>query len=495
MNMKLSGQMTLKINEENIKNLKNNNNLGRSERSKKATRIRKKLKCKKFRIRLGKDFVKTNEPLNKKDRRELLKDKDLIRELMKIIKKYFPQLMPLLSKLTDKRNKSYIKYNIRTIITTRLFALICGITTMTGINSNFSKEKAIKNLSEICDQELEEIPDWQTIQDVIEQLDIEEIKDIRKYLVKSLIRSKMFDKYRYNGAFQLLVDATGVSAHDYNLHGNCISRKRTDKKTGKEKIKYYKQVLEAKIVVSNIVISLDTEWIENSTINTEKQKQDCEINAFKRMAPRIKKEYPKMKFIVTGDALYATTSMIDICKEFKWNYIFNLKKKKLKNVYEKFEDNINYKNETTKKNYYLSNGIKFNGNILNVIRYEEYQNDKLVVFNYITDLKVNDHKIETIVAMGRRRWKIENEGFNEQKNGTFCISHLCSRNENALKIHYYLIQIAHIIRQLLDNGSILLRNMKFKTKKEVSAHLTLTLTNKHTNLTDLDLNFQLRFVN
>ena len=39
--------------------------------------------------------------------------------------------------------------------------------------------------------------------------------------------------------------------------------------------------------------------------------------------------------------------------------------------------------------------------------------------------------------MGRRRWKIENEGFNEQKNGTFCISHLCSRNENALKIHYY----------------------------------------------------------
>ena len=77
--------------------------------------------------------------------------------------------------------------------------------------------------------------------------------------------------------------------------------------------------------------------------------------------------------------------------------------------------------------------------------------------------------------MGRRRWKIENEGFNEQKNGTFCISHLCSRNENALKIHYYFIQIAHIIRQLLDNGSIMLRKMKIKTKKRSKrTHITIT---------------------
>ena len=81
-------------------------------------------------------------------------------------------------------------------------------------------------------------------------------------------------------------------------------------------------------------------------------------------------------------------------------------------------------------------------------------------------MKVNDHNIESIVAMGRRRWKIENEGFNEQKNGTFCISHLCSRNENALRIHYCFIQIAHIIRQLLKYGSKLLKEMRLKTKKK-----------------------------
>ena len=120
--------------------------------------------------------------------------------------------------------------------------------------------------------------------------------------------------------------------------------------------------------------------------------------------------------------------------------------------------------------------------------------DKLCTFNYITDLKVNNLNIEDIVAMGRSRWKIENEGFNEQKNGTFCITHLCSRNENALRIHYYFIQFAHILRQLLEYGSILLRSMRLKTKKEVSSNITNQLTSLLiSDLNNLETKFQLRF--
>ena len=477
--------------EELKKEIEESKKLGRSQRRKKERELQKKYNDSSIRILSNKTFTK-GESLTRTERRNLVKDKNLLKELVKIINKYFPMLNTLLEKLTDKRHQSYIKYNIKTLILTKLFALLCGITSMNEINSNFNKETAIDNLSKICNQELDEVPDWQTIQDVIEELSIDEIRNIRKYMVKALIRSKMFDKYKYNDAFQLLVDATGISSHNYNLNGNCITKKS---KNGV--IKYYKQVLEAKIVVGNIVISIDTEWIENEDMLTEKKKQDCEINAFKRMAPRIKKEYPKLKFIVTGDALYATSPMIDICKNNKWNYIFNLKAKRLKQVYEEFEDDIKYINETTKDNYYLSCGIKFKNHIFNVIRYEEKQlvkgKEQLVTFNYITDLKVNDYRIEEIVTMGRRRWKIENEGFNEQKNGTFKISHLCSRNENALKIHYYLIQIAHIIRQLLDNGSILLRSIKIKTKKEVSSHILTMLTSHNLNLNNTENNFQLRF--
>ena len=274
--------------------------LPRSQRRKKERELQRKYNDKSIRILSNKTFTKS-ESFNRDDKREIAKDTNLFLEVTKIIKKYIPQLSRLISELTDKRNKSYIKYNMKVIIYTKLFALICGITTMTEISNvnTFATKEAIENLSIFCEDKLNDIPDWQTIQDVIEQLDIQEIENIRKSIVKGLIRSKMFYKYRYKDKYyQLVVDATGVSTHDYNLNDNCIIKKS---KNGV--LKYYKYVLEAKLVFGDIVISLDTEWIENGQIKNENEKQDCEINAFKRMAPRIKKNYPKMKFIITGDKL------------------------------------------------------------------------------------------------------------------------------------------------------------------------------------------------
>ena len=467
--------------------IKESQNLPRSQRRKKERKLQKKYKDKTIRIKYGKTFKKS-EGLSRKQKREIMKDKDFLKELLKIIKKYFPQLTSMFSSLTDKRHKSYITYKMRTIIMTRLLALLCGITTMTEINNEFNSEQAIANLSKICNQNLKEIPDWQTIQDVIEQLDYNEIDNIRKYMFKALIRSKMLDKFRYDGYIQLIVDATGLTALDYNLNGNCLTRTRDGK------IKYYKYVLEAKVVFFNMVISIDSEWIENTNSNTEKEKQDCEVKAFKRMAPRIKSNYPKLKFIITGDALYATNPMMDICDNYNWKYIFNLKPDRLKEVASQFEGNIKLENETILSNYYLSTNIYHKKHCLNAIKYEELQNNKLVSFRYVTNLNINNDNIKDIVSMGRRRWKIENEGFNEQKNGTFNISHLCSRFDNALKIHYLFIQIAHTIRQLLELSSLVYKEVKkFVTKKEISQKLINTLISSSITNLELETNFQLRF--
>ena len=77
----------------------------------------------------------------------------------------------------------------------------------------------------------------------------------------------------------------------------------------------------------------------------------------------------------------------------------------------------------------------------------------------------------------------------------FHISHLCSRFENALKIHYLFIQIAHAIRQLLEYGFASVKKIKrFMTKKEISKSIINSLISSTiTNLESSDLNFQLRF--
>ena len=56
---------------------------------------------------------------------------------------------------------------------------------------------------------------------------------------------------------------------------------------------------------------------------------------------------------------------------------------------------------------------------------------------------------------GRMRWKIENQGFNVQKNGGYELKHVYTNNPTSAKILYYLLQIAHMIQQLLYNGSLI----------------------------------------
>ena len=97
--------------------------------------------------------------------------------------------------------------------------------------------------------------------------------------------------------------------------------------------------------------------------------------------------------------------------------------------------------------------------------------------------------------MGRKRWKIENEGFNIQKNGTFDIGHLYSKNATAIKVHYLMIQIAHIIRQMLEKGNIGLKEEIKEQKikiKEISLQIKKTLTSIPISLVNAS-STQLRF--
>ena len=71
------------------------------------------------------------------------------------------------------------------------------------------------------------------------------------------------------------------------------------------------------------------------------------------------------------------------------------------------------------------------------------------------------------MAAGRSRWKIENRGFNQQKNLRYDIEHANSHNYTAMKNHYLLVQITDIIRQLYENGSAIFKSIKKKGKRKI----------------------------
>ena len=378
--------------------------------------------------------------MNRKEKRKIKKEINIFEDVVNIIKQYFPQLTQKLEELTDVRHQSYVEYKMSVITVTRLLGLLCGIKSMRETTEKFNTEETIINISKLLEIELEELPHYDTINNVFEKIDIKQLRKIQKYMVNRLIRSKMFDKYRYKGKyFQIVIDGTGITSFKERHCKHCL-KKTYNKGEENEYSIYYHYVLEAKLVVGDIVISIDSEFVENEDENVEKQ--DCEIRAFYRMAERIKAEYPKLPILISGDALFCVEPVVKICKENKWEYIIRLKEERLKLLGEEIEG--------------LEKAEK-----------------------------------EEIVHYGRQRWKIENEGFNIQKNGTFDIGHIYSKNYNAMKAHYFFIQFAHTIRQLLEKGLKYIAEIKMSIK-EVSAAITQTLTQNLTNLTE-HKKIQLRF--
>lgn len=431
--------------------------------------------------------------VNRKEKRELMKDKSLVCSLYNIIDKYLPRLFIMFENLFDARQKGKVTYSMKSICVTRLFALLCGISSMNSLTNKFNNDNTIYNLSKIINENLSDLPHYDTINDVFDDLNIDELRKIQKYIAYSLIRSKMFDKFRYNGKFQILVDGTGLVTFNYKHCDHCIVKSHKD-----GTFTYEHNVLEAKIVFDKFVLSIDSEFIENpdeSVINIKKQ--DCEMNAFKRMAARIKKNFPKLNFIITADALYASGPFIKLCLDNNWDYIFRLKSDKLKSVNQDFEGIISLKSGSSLENYFLVKNYLYNKYTFNIVRFIETspptKNNKDKIFTYITNITINDNNIEKIITMGRLRWKIENEGFNNQKNIYFNINHMCSLNYNAMKVHYFFQQFAHTIRQLLDYGSIITVCFQYKIK-EISFTILNELISHTIKLTE-NKSFQLRFNN
>ena len=117
------------------------------------------------------------------------------------------------------------------------------------------------------------------------------------------------------------------------------------------------------------------------------------------------------------------------------------------------------------------------------------KNQKSTSFMFITSLQITKNNYYEIVLFGRRRWKIENQGFKAQKSKVLNIEHCYTFDSNGTKAHYYFIQIAHLLLTILYYGSSIIKKLK-ESKVEISNLIYQELL-KIQKL-DLDQGFQIR---
>ena len=124
------------------------------------------------------------------------------------------------------------------------------------------------------------------------------------------------------------------------------------------------------------------------------------------------------------------------------------------------ENRAEIKDKNIIQNYNWVNGISYRRPVFDILECNESKvSSKGEILNtrfvWVTNLLVSKNNFSKIARGGRLRWKIENEGFNVQKNRGFNLEHPYSQNEIAMKNFYLLLQIAYIISQLMEKGSLL----------------------------------------
>ena len=417
--------------------------------------------------------------MKKADKRQKKnKDKGIVGFAM-IQNHFFEELKFWIEAMNDPRHSSYTMYTQSDLIYMGIMKNICSIESMRQMEEQFNEDECIKNLSLLSGhKDLNEIPHYDTLNNYLERLEPEELSEVRRKMVKSLIRGKQFYKGRLlNKYWRVIIDGTGLFYFKEKHCENCLCTVRTNEDGEKVKM-YYHKVVEAKLVLSeNIIISLGTEFIENE--NEDVNKQDCETNAAKRLLERIKSEYPRLNICIQGDALYATEPMMELCRNNGWQYIFTHKETRQKLLSECYEWIAGGNGKTEIKNIskelgigaYINNVSETAGKKekMNVYEYSYINKDeKNIRFKWIASIELSKKNIKEMINAGRGRWMIENEGFNNQKNGLYRIEHLNSKNSNAMKNHYMLTQLADILMQLYLAWNPLLRQINLSIKNTSS---------------------------
>jgi hypothetical protein len=374
-----------------------------------------------------------------------------------------------------------------------------GIRSMRQMDDAFNTDECIENVYKALGAAPKEsLPHHDTLNDYLELLGVKELEGIRDYMANRLLSGRALEKYRLpNKKWAVIIDGTGLFTFHEKHCGHCLRREITNPKTGEKKTIYMHHVLEAKLLAGGMVFSLESEFIENESEDVEKQ--DCELNAFYRIAAKIKQKYPRLPICIIGDSLYACEPVFKLCENNRWDFLIRFKDGSIPTLAREIEALAKIEGALKQDRggtcQYV-NGVATAYREVGFLSQEETTKNRGRQFVFITSIKVTNGNAPALAEAGRARWKIENEGFNIQKNHRCFIEHACSENYNAMKNHYLLAQIAEILMQLYENSAELFKAAKHGVK-EISSLLLESLRTRlltDEDIKNLTLPIQIRFV-
>lgn len=385
---------------------------------------------------------------------------------------FWPELGRWLDALPDTRCGPCIEYDKRFLVWWGLLLFCCKLGSRRQLDFDLrdATTQVLANTNRLAGTRQATLPVHDTLDHFLGHVGSAPLAALRTQMVRWLIRMKVVDGARLLGRVVVAIDGTGHLHFSRRHCPQCLVRHHATHDV------YLHMVEEAKLVgPGGLALSVGTAFIENADLPSptgragEDWKQDCELTAFKRLAPTLKHAHPQTPFCVTNDALYACAPAIRVVEAQGWAYVFTFKPGHLRAAWEEFQTVLALCPEHTlrvtlpdgtRQVYRWAAGVKADDAgrrpySFNALQCEETRNGTTTTFAWMTNLPVSRDTVVSIAMKGgRRRWTIE-EGFNLQKNSELNLEHAYSIDPDRLKAYYYLLQIAHMMLQLLEQGSVL----------------------------------------
>jgi hypothetical protein len=389
---------------------------------------------------------------------------------------FFGGWRELFKGVRDGRNLELIRYPLEGLLSTGVLMYLFRLGARRQINYQLRGNAPSQAKFEAW-FEVDQVPHGDTLNYAFRRIAPAEVQEVVCRMVATLIRKKVMYRWRLYGNFLLAIDGTGVLTFRARHCHYCLTKKLNNG----ERL-YYHPVLEAKLVTANgFAFSLMTEFIENT--DPQADKQDCELKAFYRLSRRVKARFPHLPICLLLDGLFAGGPTFQLCHDYGWRYMITLQNADLPQVHRTYDllrsqtpqnhKQIRLGSQQITQEYHWARQIDYvdsqdRHHMLNIVTCEESKPAGLSLskptrrgdpststFKWLTNFIPTVHNVDTLANQaGRLRWKIENEGFNIQKNGGFNLQHPYSQDDTARKVFYYLLQIAHLLFQLLEKGSL-----------------------------------------
>ena len=389
---------------------------------------------------------------------------NLLNGLGKTVTHFFPKLREWIASLDDTRRQELCTYDRRFLTWMGLLVFVLKLGSRRRIGFELNTAEALANLNRLSGTKQETVAHHDTVDHFLGHVHPTEFEiKVRRNAVQRLIRMKALDHARLFGHFLIVLDGTGMLVFHKRHCEHCLQQ------TVNGKTIYYHHVLEAKLVTpEGIVISVGSEFIENA--DPHATKQDCELKAFVRLARRLKRDFPQLLICLLLDGLYANGTVMDLCRQNHWKFIITFKEGSLPAVWQDYQALLRLCPQNRKivqtadgrrqefawvrdLSYVDDQGRQ---QTFHAFQCREENADGQQFFAWMTNFTVRAENVSALANRGGRlRWKIENEGFNIQKNGGFGLEHAYSYGNWQIKNLYILMQLAHLLLQLLERGHLL----------------------------------------